>query len=211
LPTRLFLLRHGETLANIEQIYQGQGNSSLSELGVSEAKLLAEALKNENFSGIYSSTLSRSYDTASVVAGPHGIKVEKIPELIERHYGIFEGLSFKEIKKKHAELYETWINHPDKATIEGAETLEYLQERGMQAISALLEKHTGQTICVVGHGAINRTILFHYMNLGLDNFWRVRQDNCCINIIELGRHPMVTLLNSTWFLGDKKITNAAIY
>ncbi len=211
MPTRLFLLRHGETLANINLIYQGQGDSPLSELGIKEAGSLADALKSETFSGIYASPLTRSHGTAKMIAKPHGLEVVKVPELTERYYGIFEGLSFKEIKSKYSELYEKWLNHPDQAMIPEAETLEQLQQRGIKAISRLIEEHKDRTICVVGHGGLNRTILFHYMNLGLDNFWRVRQDNCCINIIEFDRHPMVTLLNSTWFLGGKGISRVGIY
>jgi len=86
-----------------------------------------------------------------------------------------------------------------------------MQERGVSAIEKLIAKHPGQTICVVGHGGINRCILFHYMNLWLDNFWRIRQDNCCINIIEFDSHPMVALLNSTWFLGERRISKVGIY
>ncbi len=204
-------MRHGETLANINLIYQGQGDSELSELGINESRQLAEALKTESFSGIYSSALSRSYETAGIIAEYHKLEVIKIPELAERNYGIFEGLSFNDIKQKYSEIYRTWIQHPDKAIIEGAETLEELQKRGVEAVSKILNKHKEQTILIVGHGGINRCILFYYMNLGLDNFWRIKQDNCCINIIEFDHHPMVTLLNSTWFLGEKRISRVGIY
>jgi len=210
-PTRLFLLRHGETLANIEQIYQGQGDSPLSELGLEEAELLAKALKNEKFAGIYSSSLTRSYDTAKIIAKYHDLEVVKIPQLIERYYGDFEGLTYIKIKEKYPDLYQLWLTHPDKAIINGAETLEDLQKRGIEAISKLIKKHKGELFCIVGHGGINRTILFHYMNLGLDNFWRIKQDNCCINIVEIDNHPMVTLLNSTWFLGEKRMSKTMVY
>ncbi len=211
MPTRLFLLRHGETISNINSIYQGQGDSPLSELGLKEAELLAGALKTEKFSAIYSSTLKRSNDTANMIAKHHKIEAIKIPGLIERHYGDFEGLSYKEIKTKFPDLYDLWLKHPDKAIIENAETLEQLQTRGVKAISEIINKHQGQTICTVGHGGLNRAILFHYMNLGLDNFWRIKQDNCCINIVEFDNHPIVTLLNSTWFLGEKRISKLEAY
>jgi probable phosphoglycerate mutase len=210
-PTRLFLLRHGETLANIELIYQGQGDSPLSELGVAESELLAKALENEKFAGIYSSTLARSSETANIIAKQSDLNIVKIPELAERYYGVFEGLTFESIKEKYPDIYQLWLTNPDKAIIKDAETLEELQRRGVKAVSNILKKHKGETICIVGHGAINRTILFHYMNLGLDNFWRIKQDNCCINIIEFDKHPMVTLLNSTYFLGEKRVSKISIY
>jgi len=211
MTTRLFLLRHGETEANIDQIYQGQGDSPLSELGRQEASELARALKSENFSAVYSSDLLRSHETASYVAEPHNIAAIKLEGIKERHYGIWEGLNFEEIKKKHSKIYRGWLEDPARTTIPEAETLEALQQRGVNTIEEIINKHQGQTVCVVGHGGINRVILFHYMNLDLNNFWRIKQDNCCINIIEFNKIPIVLLLNSTWFLGEKRMRGSGYY
>lgn len=211
MTTRLFLIRHGETLSNVEMIYQGQGDSPLSSLGVEETKQLAAALRSEKFAGIYCSTLLRSMETARIVGEPHSLAPLPLPGLIERFYGDFEGLKFTDIKQNYPEIYEVWLHHPDRAKIPQAESLEELQTRGVKAIEKIISEHKGKTVCVVGHGGINRTILFHYMNLGLDNFWRIKQDNCCVNIIEFDRHPIVTLLNSTWFLGEKRVSKIEIY
>jgi len=209
--TRLFLLRHGETLSNIEQRYQGKNDSPLTELGIKESKLLAQALKREPLKAIYSSTQERSFETANIIAELHNLPVTKIEGLRERDYGVWENLTFEEIKQKYLELYETWLKDPAKAKIPKAENIEALQERGVKAIESLIKKHEGGTIAVIGHGGINRVILFHYMNLNLDNFWRIKQDNCCINIIEFNRVPIVMLLNSTWFLGEKRMKGSGYY
>ncbi len=211
MPTRLFLLRHGETQANIEQRYQGQGESHLSELGLKESEELSKYLSKENFAAVYSSTLSRSHETAKIVAKPHKLEVAKIPGIIERHYGAWENMTFEEIRAKYAKVYESWLLDPGRTVIPGAEPLEKLQERGVTAIEGLVKKHGGKTICVVGHGGMNRTVLFHYMNIDLNNFWRIKQDNCCINIVEFDRHPMVVLLNSTAHLGEKRIKSSGYY
>ena len=205
MPTRLFLLRHGETQANIEQRYQGQGDSHLSELGIEEAQELSRYLAKEEFCAIYSSTLSRSYETAKLVAQPHELAVIKDAGLVERDYGIWENLKFDEIRKKYPDLYGSWLIDPGKTLIPDAEPLMEMQKRGVAAIESLIEKHEGKTFCVVGHGGLNRGILFHYMHIDLNNFWRIRQDNTCINIIEIDRAPIVTLLNSTAHLGEKRI------
>jgi broad specificity phosphatase PhoE len=211
MTTKLFLIRHGETHANIEQRYQGQGNSHLSELGLKEAEELSNALKGQQFSAVYSSDLIRSFDTACAIAKPHKLEPTKLPGLKERFYGEWEGLTFEEIKKKYPAVYSSWLVDPAKTVIPGAETLDVLQERGVRVIEQLVKKHDEQTICVVGHGGINRAILFHYMVLDLNNFWRIKQDNCCINIIEFGSIPSVMLLNSTWFLGEKRMRQTGYY
>jgi len=209
--TRLFLIRHGETLSNIEQRYQGKTNSHLTELGIKESNLLAEALKNIPFKAVYSSTLDRSAETANIIAKPHGLKVTKIDGLKERDYGDWENLTFTDIKEKYSKIYEEWLKDPALAKIPGAESLKDLQKRGVKAIESIISKHGGETIAVVGHGGINRVILFHYMNLDIDNFWRIKQDNCCINIIEFNMIPIVLLLNSTFFLGEKRMKETGYY
>ncbi len=211
MPTRLFLLRHGETQANLEQRYQGQGESHLSELGIEESEALSDFLAKEDFSAIYSSTLSRSYETAKIIAKPHGLDVTKISGLIERDYGIWEDMKFDEIRRKYPALYGGWLIDPGKTLIPDAESLEEMQKRGVTTIESLIEKHSGKTFCVVGHGGLNRGVLFHYMHIDLNNFWRIRQDNTCINIIEIGNAPIVTLLNSTAHLGEKRIKGTGYY
>lgn len=211
MPTRLFLLRHGETQSNIEGRYQGQGESNLSELGIEEADELSKFLSSEDFCAVYSSTLSRSYETACIVAKPHNLSVEKMDALKERHYGIWEDMKFEDIRRKYPDLYGSWLIDPGKTIIPNAETLEAMQARGVAAIESLISKNKGKTFCVVGHGGLNRGILFHYMHIDLNNFWRIRQDNTCINIIEIDKAPIVTLLNSTTHLGEKRIKGTGYY
>jgi broad specificity phosphatase PhoE len=211
MPTKIFLLRHGETQANIEQRYQGQGESHLSELGIEESEELSNFLAKEDFCAIYSSTLSRSHETAKMIARPHKLDVTKIDDLKERNYGIWENMKFDEIRKRFPDLYGSWLIDPGKTLIPDAETLEAMQRRGVAAIESLIEKHTGRTFCVVGHGGMNRAILFHYMRIDMNNFWRIRQDNTCINIIEIDKSPIVTLLNSTSHLGEKRVKGTGYY
>jgi len=211
MATRLFLLRHGETMANIEQRYQGQGESHLSELGLSEAKELSKFLSRQNFSAVYSSPLLRSYETAKIIAKPHKLDVHKIPGMMERYYGVWENMRFDEIREKYPSVYNKWLLNPNRTRIPGAETLEKLQERAIISLGKLIKKHRGSTFCVIGHGGINRTILFHYMHIDLNNFWRIKQDNCCVNIIEMDKVPIVVLLNSTAFLGEKRIKGTGYY
>jgi broad specificity phosphatase PhoE len=211
MPTRLILLRHGETQANLEQRYQGQSESHLSELGLEESEELSRFLEKEDFCAIYSSTLSRSHETAKIIARPHNLEVIQIEDLKERNYGIWENMKFDDIRSKYPDVYGSWLIDPGKTVIPGAEPLELLQKRGVSAIESLIEKHSGKTFCVVGHGGINRAILFHYMHMDINNFWRIRQDNTCINIIEIDRSPIITLLNSTPHLGEKRIKGTGYY
>ena len=214
MPAKIYLLRHGETESNVARIYQGMGDSPLTKNGLLMTEELAEFLKDLDFKGIYCSDLSRGVETAKVVAKFHKVSPAILPDLRERNYGAWEGLTFQEIAERYTEVYDTWQQNPAKAKIAEAETLEELQKRALRALQGILDKHPGQegNVCIVGHGGINRTIMFHYLGLDLNSFWKVRQSNCCVNIIEFIKHrKMVSLMNNTSFLKKSKVGRIPIY
>ena len=90
--TQLIIVRHGETQWNIANIRQGHLDSELTDIGIAQAKALAQRLLRERFSALYSSDLSRAHDTARAVAGHTGHRITVDPRLQERRFGIFEGL-----------------------------------------------------------------------------------------------------------------------
>lgn len=214
MPAKIYLLRHGETESNVARIYQGRGDSPLTQNGIMMTEELAEYLKGLDFKGIYCSDLSRGVETAKIIAKFHQVSPTLLPDLRERNYGVWEGLTFKEIAERYGDVYETWQHNPAEANIAEAETLEELQARALRALAVILEKHPGQegNICIVGHGGVNRSIMFHYLGLDLNSFWKVRQSNCCVNVIEHNRHrKMVSLMNSTCFLKKSKVNRIPIY
>jgi broad specificity phosphatase PhoE len=177
------------------------------------AEELAEYLKDEAFAGIYCSDLCRGQETARIISEYHTVCTTVMPELRERHYGAWEGLAFDEIEKQFPEPYQVWLKDPLHAQIPSAEPLPELQRRAVEAINRIIEKHPAPTdnICVVGHGGINRTILFHFMGLDLNNFWKIRQSNCCINIIELARRRVVSLINGTRHIQQAEVNRVPVY
>lgn len=200
---KILLMRHGRTLANIEQIYQGQGDSPLSELGIKQAKAASKFLAHTKIDEVYSSDLTRSFETAALVAKPHKRSVVKVRGLRERFYGKWEGMRFDEIERKYNKLYKKWMAMPNKARIPGAEPLKDLQKRGIAAVKAITKGKKDKTILIVGHGGINRTILFHFLGMDLNDFWNIKQDNCCMNVIEFDEERIrVSLLNDTCFLSE---------
>ncbi|MFA4858617.1 MAG: histidine phosphatase family protein [Candidatus Margulisiibacteriota bacterium] len=213
MPAKLFLLRHGETHSNVAQIYQGHGDSPLTENGLLMTEELAAYLKDECFAGIYCSDLCRGQETAKIVSQYHAVCPTVMPDLRERNYGIWEDMAFDEIEKQFPKQYQIWLNDPVHAIIPAAEPLPDLQRRAILAIKHILEQHPApaDNVCVVGHGGINRTILFHFMGLDLNNFWKIRQSNCCINIIEFGVRPVVALINNTCHIKQAAVDKIPVY
>ena len=168
--------------------------------------MLAKALSEFDIDAIYSSDLQRAYDTAKIVAKERRIAVKKEPGIKERCYGAWEGLHFDRIRKEFPSIYKIWMDRPQRAKIPRAEALKALQKRAISAVNKILARHKGKTVLVVAHGGTNRTILFNYLGIPLDNFWRVKQDNCCTNIVSFNKEtgkPKLLLMNFTPLAGKK--------
>ena len=99
MKTTVIMVRHGESESNKENIFTGQMNTELTELGLRQAELAAEALKNVHIDRIYASDLTRAYNTGLPIAKSHGLMIEKNENLREIFAGDWEGLGFDEIKE----------------------------------------------------------------------------------------------------------------
>ena len=206
----LYLIRHGETEGAGERRYKGTIDVPLSENGYRQiektALLIREILRRTGtgLSAVYSSDLIRSRKSAELVASVFGLVPQVIPGLRERHFGVWEGMTFNEIAAQYPEAFTSWKDDPlHFSPIDGESTLE-VKERAMQTLVPLLDRHQGETLCIVAHGGINRVILAEFLGLPLQHIFRIEQDFACLNIVEIwDGFPVVTLLNGGehWFYG----------
>ena len=152
----------------------------------------------KTLAAIYCSDLSRAVKSAEIVASAFGLQPAVVPALRERSFGIWEGMSFTEIKEKHPAEFEAWAGNPLKySPIDGENTLE-VKERCIKALDDILARHEGESVAIVAHGGINRIILCHIMGMPLENIFRIEQGFAAINIIEFWeKYPVVKLLNYT--------------
>ena len=141
--TTLLLVRHGETDWNADGRLQGQTDRPLSDFGRRQARRLAEELGDEQLEAIYSSDLSRARETAEIVGGRIGLPVVLDPELREKNWGTWEGLTAVE---------------RDRVEFVG-ETTEEHQERILRALRRIAERHPGDgRVLVVTHGGSMRRV-----------------------------------------------------
>ncbi|MBU0580964.1 MAG: histidine phosphatase family protein [Candidatus Margulisbacteria bacterium] len=195
--SRIFLIRHGETKANSELRYQGQIDTPLNKTGLKQAEQLSRQFKKIALKKIYTSNLQRAIKTAEILAKYQAAKIIQLPKLRERDFGAWENLTFQDIQNKYLKTYLQWQKNPD-ANIPHAENFTKFQNRviaGLKKIlRALKEK---EDIAIVAHGGPNRIILQYFLNSpSPENFWKIKQDNACINIIEYTKkYQIVSLLN----------------
>jgi alpha-ribazole phosphatase/probable phosphoglycerate mutase len=156
----LYLVRHGQTIGNVNKLIHGHTNAPLTEMGMVQAHDRKVNLKDIHFTHIYSSDLVRAHKTAEILNLEHALKIDVTPELRERNYGLYEGKHQDEAKKQLWDLLTNNSNHPHIKE-SGVETNEQMVERGISFLKKLSALHLGETILVVTHGGLMRVILQH--------------------------------------------------
>jgi len=167
--TTLYLVRHGETVDNVNQIMQGQTQGQLTENGIRQAQEVRDMMAAEDFAAIISSDLKRSVDTAKIIAEPHHMDVIQISLLRERDWGSFTGRYIPELKG------ETW---PDDI-----ETLENLLSRAGEFIAYVKKTFPGKKVLAVGHGIVNKAIQAVYYGKQMSEVQKMT--NAEVRILEL--------------------------
>ena len=160
----LILVRHGQSTANAKGTWQGQMDFPLSDEGRKQAGMAGLALSRETFDGLYSSPLSRAFETASIIRTRCGFRGEVVPleGLSERSGGILEGYTWAEQEQRNPELAKKFLAIPeeDRWVLVGAETDEEVIARFGEALASIAARHPeGSRIVIVTHGGVMRAYL----------------------------------------------------
>lgn len=203
----MLLVRHGETEWNKALKYQGHKDIPLSEDGRIQAGKIAERLSGYAIHAAYSSDLSRAMETAQTIASYHNIDVKLMPELRETNFGKWEGLTYAEINELYHDDMANWLTNPLDTTIPGGESLRDVAERCKKGIDKIINDNLGNNVLVVAHGGIIRIILAMFLGMELNNYWKIRQDNASLNIVEYFSpdRVIVNLVNDINHLNDQLI------
>ena len=191
-PTRVFLLRHGQTAWNAEQRLQGQLDVALNAVGWRQAVLLAQALVGEELAAIYSSDLQRAHDTALALARVTGLPVVQDATLRERGFGRLEGLTYAEVEELWPDDALRWRRREPDFGPGGGEPLRDFYERSVAAVTRLSLPHAGQAIAVVAHGGVLDCLYRAALGLelGAQRTWQLA--NATVNrLLFTGEHFVV--------------------
>jgi len=181
--TKLIIIRHGETVWNVEGKKQGQFDSPLTSLGIKQAKALAQRLTEDSFTALYASDLGRAYKTAEYIAARANHEIFPEPGLRERNFGIFQGLTDEQIKNKYPAEYHSHLADTVNYRIPEGESLRQFYERGTACLENLTARHAGEIIAVVTHGGIIDGWFRYIFDLPLGTVRRAKLWNASINCI----------------------------
>lgn len=152
--TRICVVRHGETEWNAERRIQGQIDIGLNATGQRQAQAAGRWLKTAGIAALYASDLRRAWDTALAIGGALGLQPVATPELRERRYGVFEGLTYTEAAARFPEGYAAFEGRNADYAFENGESLKIMFARVTGKLSELAALHSGQNIALVVHGGV---------------------------------------------------------
>jgi broad specificity phosphatase PhoE len=161
--TTFYLARHGETDWNRELRIQGSSDIELNELGLQQARALAQELEHVELDAVYASQLVRAHATAAAVAAFHGLEVRLDARLRERSFGSWEGLTREDIA-----LLPEGSHHDGESNDE-------VRERMLAAMHEIAREHPGEHVLVVSHGGALNALWHHALGERIE-----RWANCAV-------------------------------
>jgi broad specificity phosphatase PhoE len=199
--TSIYLVRHGQTAWNKEEVFRGRTDVPLNETGLKEAELAGMYLKEIDIHAVYSSPLSRARQTAEKIAQFHSLDVQPLDGLIDMSFGNWEGHSLNEVREKDGERYRQWRDEPHLVRLPGGDTLDQVRVRAMAALETVVQEHPEKTLVLVSHRVINKVLICGILGLDNSHFWQIGQDTTAINLIQYRNGKYVlSLLNEACHL-----------
>jgi probable phosphoglycerate mutase len=183
----LYIIRHGETIWNAAGKLQGHADIELNENGIALAEVTSKALLEVKFDVIYSSPLIRAKHTAKIICANRAIEIIEDERLKEIGFGDIEGKDFKELENAPEYGFDNFFNHPEAyVPTAGGETIEQLCKRSANFMDEVIMNSKQDTVLIVAHAALNKSLLKYIKNLELKDFWSGEfQKNCAVTIAEI--------------------------
>ena len=197
MPTRIILIRHGQTNDNLEKRYSGFIDICLNEYGKRQARLLRKKLASFGVQKTFSSSSKRAVHFAILSCGRPDIAI--VPQLREMNFGIFEGMSYPEIMQKYPDIYNNWIKNSFKNKAPKGESFGDLKKRVLSAFRKIVHSQQNKVSVVVTHAGPIRVILGEVLKL--KNIWKISPKSGGMSIIEFNKQKAkVLVINNTSYL-----------
>ena len=197
--TKILLTRHGHVEGIKPERFRGRQPLALTALGRKQAAAVAQRITTGwQPSHIYTSPMGRCIETSTVIARACGVASKTCDDLNDIDYGAWQFKSFDDAEKQDATLFLAWFATPHLVRFPHGEALQDLAARVANALRMVLARHPDETIVLVGHDSVNRALLIELLDLPLSGYWRLAQDPCCLNEIDItGGKVRIQRINET--------------
>ncbi len=184
--TRIYVIRHCEASGNKNRTFQGHIDGLPSENGRAQLERLAERMKDIPLDAIYSSTLTRAYETAEAVNRHFGYSIIKREDLMEINGGVWEGKRWADFPTMYPEDSHNWSLEPWKFHPENGEAMTDVYKRIYSAILDIASENRGKTVAVVSHGCVIRNLMCAVKGLPIESLNDIEWcDNTAVSIIDI--------------------------
>jgi probable phosphoglycerate mutase len=200
---QLYLVRHGETAWNKEEVFRGRKDVPLNGTGEKQAQLTGHYFLSKGIARIFSSPLGRAIQTAEGISKATKIPIEVMDELTDMNFGTWEGLTLREVEKLYPEELKVWQQSPHKFHVPDGESLGDVRRRVAKGIQKVL---TGPEapIVLVSHRVVCKIIVLYALMIQNRYFWNMRFDPASVTLIEkTGDAMSLSFLNDICHLHNK--------
>ncbi len=204
---KIYIVRHGETLCNKNNVYYGAMDISLTEHGREQARAVGEYLKNITFDRVILSGLKRTQETADEILSFQSEKrvpvYERYPALNEMNFGAWEGLHYTQVRERWPKDFEAmgndWVNYPPT---EG-EVYTAFRERVLAGFRAIALKED-ETVLYVGHGGPISCIIAELLGMPVDAIWHLHIGQGVYSRLDINKgYPVLRGLNLNGSMIDR--------
>ena len=200
--TKILLTRHGHVEGIKPERFRGRQPLDLTARGRAEAAALAQRIADAwRPSHIYTSPMDRCIETATVIAKACGVAAKTCDGLTDIDYGAWQFKTFAAAKTQNPALFAAWFATPHLVRFPHGESLQDVAARVADAVRMVLARHAEETIVLVGHDSVNRALLLGFLDLPPSAYWRLAQEPCCLNVIDIAAETVcVRSINETQHL-----------
>ena len=197
--TKLLLTRHGHVDGIKPARFRGRAELALTATGLAQATALAQRIARQwKPVAIYTSGLQRCVVTGAKIGEAVGVKAAVLDDLTDIDYGTWQMRTHDEVKAEAPDAYRLWHEAPHLVRFPGGESLQDVVARTSDAVRTVLARHPGQAVVMVGHDSVNRIILMQLLDQPLSAYWKLAQDTCALNEIDIeGGTVLVRRINDT--------------
>jgi len=183
--TRFIIVRHGESIGNLDGRFYGHTNGGLTDRGRLQAERAAVYLADTRIDAAYASDLIRAYETGRIVAAPHGLTPTPDKNLREICAGEWENQPFDELPVRYPEAYGVWMTDIGNSRPTGGESVREMAERVRTELWRIASAHEGETVLIATHSTPIRALECGWRGLPIEEMQNIRWVmNCSVSVAD---------------------------
>lgn len=185
MKTRLIFVRHAEAEGNINRLFHGWYDSKITEKGHKQAKKVAERLADIPIDILYSSSLTRTMQTAQYIADIKQLPIIRTDKMKEINGGDWENKLFDDLPILYPKENYTWENEPHLHQMPNGENTVEFYERLIKEVKSIIAQNMGKNICIVTHGGAIRAMLCRFYEATLEHLKNIYwHDNTSVTVVD---------------------------